>query len=172
MDIKVFTQQFGVNEANDKYPVQSWNPPLSGDMDLVIKKDGTWWHEGVKFTRESLVLLFSSILKCEEGEYYLVSPVEKWRIQVEDLPLHIISASKVDGGVVLITSERKSIPLNSDHSLEFSSLDGVSIPYVHIRDGLNARFLRNPYYFLAETAIDVDGQLVLDSFGHKHNLMA
>ena len=103
MNIESFTGQFGVAESENKYPVQLWNPPLSGDMNLVIKKDGSWWHEGGKFTRESLVLLFSSILKREGDEYYLVSPVEKWRIQVEDTPLQIISASEVDLSLIHIS---------------------------------------------------------------------
>lgn len=172
MNIESFTGQFGVAESENKYPVQLWNPPLSGDMNLVIKKDGSWWHEGGKFTRESLVLLFSSILKREGDEYYLVSPVEKWRIQVEDTPLQIISASEVDGGVMLVTSERRSIPLDAEHLLKFSQVDGVSIPYIHIRDGLDARFSRNAYYSLAALANEFDDELILDSFGHRQILMA
>lgn len=69
-------------------PVERWNPPLSGDIDLRIARDGTWYHEGTAFQRESLARLFASILRRDEdGQYYLVTPVEKWRIQVDDAPL-------------------------------------------------------------------------------------
>ena len=69
-------------------PVEAWNPSLSGDMDLRIAKDGTWWHQGAPIQRLALVRLFSTILRHDEdGEYYLLTPVEKWRIQVDDAPL-------------------------------------------------------------------------------------
>lgn len=172
MDIESFAAQFGSSGAQGKYPVQSWNPPLSGDMDLVIKKDGTWWHEGVKFTRDSLVLLFSSILKREGNEYFLVSPVERWRIRVEDMPLHIISASRVGDGICVMTSERQVLHLDLDHLLQFSAIDGVSVPYIEVRNGLNARFLRNAFYSLVELADEDNGEMVLDSCGHKQKLLS
>lgn len=172
MNIEEFSGQFGSNLSTGKYPVQSWVPPLSGDMNLVIKKDGTWWHDGVKFTRDSLVLLFSSLLRREGDEYFLVSPVEKWRIQVEDTPLHIISVSGVEGGVVLMTSERESICLDKERTLSFSKLDGVSVPVVKVRDGLDARFSRNAYYSLVGLGREVGKDIAVDSFGQSYVLVA
>lgn len=172
MNIEEFSGQFGLNLSAGKYPVQSWAPPFSGDMNLVIKKDGTWWHDGVKFTRDSLVLLFSSILKREGDEYFLVSPIEKWRIQVEDTPLHIISVSGVEGGVVLMTSERELICLDKERTLSFSELDGVSVPVVNVRDGLDARFSRNAYYALVRMGEEVGRGVAVDSFGQSYMLMA
>ncbi len=68
-----------------------WNPPLSGDMDLVIKSNGVWLHEGDPIRREPLVRLFSTILRREnDGSYYLVTPVEKWRIKVEKAPFLVV----------------------------------------------------------------------------------
>lgn len=68
-------------------PVERWNPPLSGDMDLRITRDGAWRYEGALIQREALVRLFASILRCDEdGHHYLITPVEKWRIRVDDAP--------------------------------------------------------------------------------------
>ncbi|MFC6979746.1 DUF1285 domain-containing protein [Microbulbifer taiwanensis] len=67
-------------------PVHKWNPDFCGDMDLVIRRDGRWIHEGTEIRRLPLVKLFASILKHEGDEYFLVTPVEKLRIRVEDVP--------------------------------------------------------------------------------------
>ena len=65
----------------DAPPLHLWHPELSGDIDIHITSDGSWYHEGAKITREAIVRLFASILRREEdGEYYLVTPGEKWRI--------------------------------------------------------------------------------------------
>ncbi|MBL6904615.1 MAG: DUF1285 domain-containing protein, partial [Pseudomonadales bacterium] len=68
-------------------PVHLWDPPFCGDMDMVIARDGTWIHEGQPIRRPAMVKLFASVLKLEDdGDYYLVTPVEKVRIQVQDCP--------------------------------------------------------------------------------------
>ncbi|WP_322853379.1 DUF1285 domain-containing protein [Marinobacter sp. X15-166B] len=68
-------------------PVDTWTPELSGDIDIRITRDGQWLYRGVPLKREAITRLFATILRREEdGEYYLVTPVEKWRIQVEDAP--------------------------------------------------------------------------------------
>src|SRR5690606_29155449 len=65
-------------------PVDKWNPPLSGDLDMQIRRDGSWWYQGTPIERPALVRLFASILKREGDDYFLVTPVEKWRIRVDD----------------------------------------------------------------------------------------
>jgi hypothetical protein len=67
-------------------PVESWNPPFCGDIDMEIKRDGTWFHEGTPIGRRGLVKLFASILIREGDKYFLVTPVEKVGIRVEDAP--------------------------------------------------------------------------------------
>ena len=67
-------------------PVHLWNPPFCGDLDIRIARDGTWFYLGTPIGRPALVKLFSSILKKEAGKYYLVTPVEKVGIQVDDAP--------------------------------------------------------------------------------------
>ena len=75
-------------KSRDLPPLDKWHPELSGNMDLVITRDGQWVFKGEPIAREATVKLFSTILRREsDGEYYLVTPVEKWRIRVEDAPL-------------------------------------------------------------------------------------
>src|SRR5690606_41472186 len=84
---------------HDALPIYNWHPELSGDMDLVITRDGQWVYQGAPIAREATVKLFSTILRREQdGEHYLVTPVEKWRIRVEDAPLlaHTLSAHGED----------------------------------------------------------------------------
>src|SRR4051794_19439193 len=67
-------------------PVHLWNPAHSGEIDIVIRRDGTWWHEGAKINREPLVRLFSTVLRKDPDGIWLVTPVEKMKIRVEDAP--------------------------------------------------------------------------------------
>jgi len=79
-------------------PVHLWNPPFSGDLDMQIKRDGTWFYEGTPIKRPELVRLFASILKLEEGRYYLVTPVEKVGLTVDDAPFVAVDCeAEVDG---------------------------------------------------------------------------
>ena len=78
-------------------PLNKWQPELSGDIDIVIKSNGDWYHEGGKIERDSLVSLFASILRREQdGHYYLVTPVEKWRIQVEECALVVVDMDVIN----------------------------------------------------------------------------
>ena len=76
-------------------PVHLWNPPLSGEMDMRIAADGSWFYQGSKIERQPMVKLFSTILKKESGNYFLITPVEKFRIQVDDAPFIAIEVDKV-----------------------------------------------------------------------------
>ena len=95
--------QFGENlyqaveaKAHPLPPVDKWNPPLSGDIDIVIERSGQWRHDGELIKRQTLVTLFASILKKEGNEHFLVTPVEKWRIRVEDAPFLVNSVEIKD----------------------------------------------------------------------------
>ena len=100
MTLDELAHQLGIKATSSKLPpVMSWNPELSGDMDMVIRKDGTWWHEGVKIERKKLVQVFSTILRKEGDDYFLLTPVEKWRIRVEDLPFVVSMIERDQGGL-------------------------------------------------------------------------
>ena len=95
-----FKSAAGIREGRAIPPLENWHPEQVEDMDLTIKANGEWWHEGVHMTRQSLVNLFATILWKEENagkvEYFLKTPVQKLRIQVEDAPLLINDVGIVD----------------------------------------------------------------------------
>lgn len=142
-------------------PVHLWNPPFCGDMDMRIAADGQWFHEGTLIRRAPLVRLFSSILRREDdGEYYLVTPVEKVRIRVEDAPMVVVRAERLleDGEPFwrLATLTDDVLLLDAAHPLRVDvRADGEPRPYVRVRDRLDALLHRNVYYQLAEWAEEV-----------------
>ena len=130
-------------------PLEGWHPPLSGEMDLCIRADGRWWHEGEPIARGRLIRLLSTILRREDdGAHYLVTPVEKWRIQVEDCAFLIVDADHHDGVWTLTTNVGDRLSLDADHRLRLDH----DIPSVPVRFGLAARLHRNVYYRLVEQA--------------------
>lgn len=144
-------------------PVLDWNPPLSGEIDILIQADGQWRHEGDLMTRQSLVNLFSSILKKEDDDYFLVTPVEKWKIKVEIAPFLIINFEREDIGkpglerYVFTTQYGDQFMLDKDHPLWFESNSknesGAPVPLVMVRDGMPGLVHRNVYYQLAEITL-------------------
>lgn len=157
MTLDELARQLGIKATSNKLPpVMSWNPELSGDMDMVIRKDGAWWHEGVKIEREKLVQVFSTILRKESDDYFLLTPVEKWRIRVEDLPFVVNMIERDQGGLFAALNIDGVVEITTDN-FALSELDGLMIPMIHIRDGLWARFSRNAYYQLIEECDAIEG---------------
>lgn len=139
-------------------PVERWNPERSGDSGMRIARDGSWFHEGGKITRENMVRLFSTILRREaDGSHVLVTPVEKLSIEVEDAPFIAVEVKSEGEG----EARRLAFRLNTgdlvvagpDHPLRFAELDGEPAPYLMVRGGMEARIARAAYYDLAEWAI-------------------
>jgi hypothetical protein len=142
-------------------PLDQWHPELSGDMDLRIRRDGQWIFKGEPLDREAIVRLFSTILRREEdGHYYLVTPVEKWRIQVEDTPLlaHSLQVTGEGGQQVLslTTNVGESLEVGQDHPLEVGTYPGSDEPrpVVKVRHGVEARLVTAAYYELAEHVVE------------------
>lgn len=140
-------------------PVELWNPDLSGDIDIVVKRDGRWFHEGSEIKRPEIVKIFSNIIKYENSEYFLVTPVEKWRFQVEDAPFLVVGLEEVDTdqgqGFQLTTKTGETFILGADHPLEVeykAGLEGEPSPYALVRTNLKALVARNVFYELAELA--------------------
>ena len=80
-------------------PVHLWNPPFCGDLDMRIARDGTWFYLGTPIGRFELVRLFSSVLKLEDGKYFLVTPVEKVGITVDDAPFVAVDFTATGDGI-------------------------------------------------------------------------
>lgn len=163
----LFTQIEGKSATNP--PLHLWNPELSGDIDIRIDRDGRWFHEGGEIKRRPLVNLFASILRREDdGEYYLLTPVEKWRIRVECMPLMVVEAefehegSAADQLIHIRTNTDKLLTIGEEHPLEVQVLeDGERVPTVSVNNGLSALLSRSVYYQLAERCIKGKG----DSYG-------
>lgn len=140
-------------------PVHLWNPPYCGEMDMRIARDGTWYHEGGPIGRPAMVKLFSSILKLEEGRYYLVTPVEKLGIQVEDAPLIAVDFTVEGEGraqrLTFVTKTEDLALAGPDNAirLEKDPETGAPLPYIHIRRGLEARIDRKTFYRLIELGV-------------------
>lgn len=181
----------GVREGRAIPPLENWHPQNVADMDLVIKSNGEWWHEGEKVTRESLVSLFASILWKEDhdgiAEYFLKTPVQKLRIQVEDAPLFIndvgivkeddeswLEFTTTTGDVVRLDNEHPitlqaynptlthNANIRADNKQEQTSEVSVR-PYMTVRNGLTALIARHTFYHLTEIGelTECNGETIL-----------
>ena len=136
-------------------PVHLWNPPFCGDLDMRIASDGTWFYMGTPIGRPGLVRLFSTILKREAEKYFLVTPVEKVGIRVDDAPFLAVEmrTDTIGGGRLLRfrTNVDDWVDCDSAHRLRFeTSRDGGLTPYLHVRADLWAKVTRALYYDLVE----------------------
>lgn len=139
-------------------PIERWNPPFCGDIDLEIRADGSWWHEGSAIKRRELVRLFASIMyRDEEGSYYLVTPVEKVRIRVALHPLMVVDAEPVLGSspetLMLTLNTGGHIPLDARHPLA-TEPRAADAAYVQLSRGLTALFSRPAWYRLVDRIDD------------------
>ncbi len=161
--------------AQKRPPLQLWQPPLSGDIDIEIRRDGSWWHEGAQIARIELVRLFASILRREGENHFLVTPVEKWRIRVLDAPFVAVALEVFgEGGEQLLVFETnvgERIACDAGHPLQVKTRDnGEPAPYLLLRDGLRALLSRSVFYQLVELAEARDDELILRSRGAEFSL--
>ena len=134
-------------------PVERWNPPYCGEMDLEIRADGSWWHDGTPIGRPAMVRLFSTILKREGDRHYLVTPVEKVGIRVEDAPFLAIDADIAADAITFTTNVGDSVVAGPDNGIRVATgPDGEPRPYVHVRGGMEALIDRKTFYRLADHA--------------------
>ena len=135
-------------------PVHLWNPPFCGDIDMRIARDGTWFYLGTPIGRAPMVKLFSSILKREGEDYFLVTPVEKVGIKVDDAPLLAVDfiAEGVGRDQVLrfVTTTEEEVTAGPGHAIEMRMRGGEATPYLHVRAGLWALIDRKSFYRLIE----------------------
>jgi len=146
-------------------PVHLWNPPFCGDLDMRIASDGTWFYMGTPIGRPALVRLFSTILKRENGKHFLVTPVEKVGIRVDDAPFLAVEMVKERDSRGRLLRFRTNVDdwvtCDSSHRLRFEpAADSGLTPYLHIRADLWAKVTRALYYDL----VDMGEERVVD--GH------
>lgn len=163
------------NNKSKMPPVHLWQPERTGTVDINIDEQGDWFHEGGIFERKALMRLFASILRFEDGQYYLVTPVERLQITVADVPFIIDAIKHTDQGVQLISQCDDVIKLDANCQWQLRPYQDVSVPYVCVRHALFARLSRNVFYQLVEIAMEQDlplenGELILKSFGTTFSL--
>lgn len=146
-------------------PVHLWNPPFCGDLDMRIASDGTWFYMGTPIGRPALVRLFSTILKREDGKHFLVTPVEKVGIRVDDAPFMAVEMQICEESRGRLLRFRTNVDdwvdCEAGHGLRFERAeDGGLTPYLHVRADLWAKVTRALYYDLVDMGEErvVDGQ--------------
>ena len=146
-------------------PVHLWNPPFCGDLDMRIASDGTWFYMGTPIGRPALVRLFSTILKREDGKHFLVTPVEKVGIRVDDAPFLAVEmrteGESQDRLLRFRTNVDDWVVCDRAHRLRFeAAADGGLTPYLHVRADLWAKVTRALYYDLVDMGEErvVDGR--------------
>ena len=159
-DALVGKANVGVNGKRGPAPVHLWNPPFCGDIDMRIARDGTWFYNKSPIGRLPMVQLFSSILRRDGEAYFLVTPVEKVGIQVDDAPFLAIRMRQEHGALIFTTNVEDDICAGADHPMRFEKEPGGGMkPYVLVRDNLWALVKRALFYDLVglgETR-EVDG---------------
>lgn len=152
--------------SDGERPVERWNPDYCGEMDLIIKSDGSWWHEGSRITRRGMVELFASVLRKDaDGRTYLVTPVEKLGVQVERAPFLAVRVDATGKG----EAQRLFFKTNLDETVEAGPDNPVRVetdsktmepdPYVTVRGRLEAAINRAVFYDLVELAVERDDVL-------------
>jgi hypothetical protein len=166
-----------INSLEDNYPpVHLWNPDLCDGVEMRIDREGNWYYQNSIIGRDKLKLLFSRILKFENGNYYLVTPTEKVIVKVDIAPYMIIDY-EIDAKkekIILKTNLDLSIPLDKDHKLELKKIGEEQIPFIQVRDNIEGFISRSVYYSLIEIALKQENtpsdQLILKSFDCDFNL--
>ncbi len=158
-------------------PVHLWNPSNCGDIDIRIARDGTWFHEGTPIGRPALVRLFSTVLRRDEDGFWLVTPVEKLRIQVEDAPFLAVGLERAGEAIRFATNVGDVVDAGAEHPIRVETgAGGEPRPYVHVRGALEALIVRPVFYELVamgETQASEGGpRLVVRSGGAEFDLGA
>ena len=151
-------------KAKGPAPVHLWNPPFCGDIDMRIAADGTWFYLNSPIGRKPLVGLFASVLRHDEdGRFYLVTPVEKVGIRVDDAPftaVRMIVAGEGHEQVIRFeTNVEDAVTADAAHPLRFAVEEGTGglKPYVLVRARLEALVTRSLFYDLAAAGVVQDG---------------
>jgi hypothetical protein len=135
-------------------PVHLWNPPFCGDLDMRIAADGTWHYLGTPIGRPAMVRLFASVLKREGDRYFLVTPVEKVGIKVDDAPFLAVAMEQdgvgKDRTLLFRTNVDDVVRCDADHALRFEPEKGTGgvKPYLHVRRDLWALVTRALFFDL------------------------
>ena len=151
-------------------PLHLWQPERSGEIDIRIDREGRWYHEGTRIERQPLVDLFATILRLEANGYYLVTPVEKMKILVEEVPFIAVDldvrGSGEDKQLLFSTNVGDYIIAGKEHPIHMRA----ERPFILVRDGLEARIQRSVFYRLVDEGEAQGNDLSVYSDGQGFNL--
>jgi hypothetical protein len=156
--VSTLQAEAGLEKPRSLPPVHLWNPDHCGDIGLEIRRDGSWWQDGVRFSREKLIRLFSTILRRDPDGHYLVTPHEKVVVKVEDSPFLGVRVDRHESDgqqVILVTTNVGDVvAVDAEHPLrvETDARTGEPSTYVRVRGGLEARLARTAWYELVSWA--------------------
>lgn len=169
-----FNKLLDLLETQKHPPVESWHPTAEGEIDIRIREDGVWFHEGREIKRVGLAKIFSSILRKDGDDFFLVTPVEKLRICVDDAPFLAIDFEVEGAGngqkILFRTNVDDIVLLGTDHPLKVHFINGEQRPYVEVRNGLQALIARSAYYRLVDYAREDGDEALLTSDGTTFRL--
>ncbi|CAB1219050.1 DUF1285 domain-containing protein [Acinetobacter bouvetii] len=154
MDIAQYLKDAQAGHKKSTLPLEQWHPKLCGAMDLKIKANGEWWHEGQLIKRQALIELFASVLWKEDNKFYLKTPVEQIEISVEDEPLFVnqVDQVQIEGKtyIQLTTTTQDLVIVDPEHPVFMREYESELRPYVHVRFGINALIQRSAFFHLIE----------------------
>lgn len=161
-------------------PVDRWNPPLNGDLDMRIDREGKWFYQGGPINRPAMVKMFSRILKREGDDYFLLTPVEKWRIKVDVAPFVMVSLriGQDNGvqGVILTTNVGNEVLISADNPFWIEQgIENTPLPMMLVRNGLPGLLSRSVFYQLVDlchpiTTNEGTEQWVFESAGETYSV--
>tara|TARA_B100001029_G_scaffold179654_1_gene190147 strand:+ start:2250 stop:2783 length:534 start_codon:yes stop_codon:yes gene_type:complete len=155
MSISKITKDLqGQNESFP--PVNDWNPDLCEGQEFFINREGDWFYNDEPIKNTKLVNLFSTVLRKDDDNYFLVTPVEKVPVKVDLAPYKIIDFEIIDNAVILITNLNYSFELDIKNTTRLIEYELSFIPIVTVRDNIEGFFNRNTYYKLVDIAIEND----------------
>ena len=167
---RLFETLLSLQQRKRLPPLADWQPTKRGVVDIRIDREGRWYHEGELIKRQALIDLFATILRKQDGEYFLVTPVEQMAIQVDDVPFLAIDmdarGAGVDAELLFTTNVGDYLLAGPQHEVFMRG----NVPYLSVRDGLIARIQRSVFYRLVDVGVEQQGALCVYSQGACFNL--
>lgn len=153
-------------------PVEQWAPERSGDSDMRIAADGTWYHQGSPITRTAMVRAFSGLLlRDDSGQHWLVTPFERLSIEVEDAAFIATDVAERDDGLAFRLNTEELVIAGPDNPLRAAGDTETPALYLAVRRGCEARLNRSTYAQLAEIALAQGEDWTVSSLGETYSLL-
>jgi hypothetical protein len=150
-------------------PVERWHPTEVLDSRMVIRADGSWWHEGAPITRPAMVKAFSTLLMRDEaGQHWLVTPQDRQTIEVEDAAFVAVDVVERDGALAFRLNTQDTVIADAAHPLVARGTQEHPALYLSVRHGCEARLNRSTWGQIVDMAVDkcgMDGELWVESMG-------